>query len=251
LLATEISQAEIENHAVPLQYVTALPFALLNGVMRANFTDEEADQKIAETLEYFKSRQLPMVWVIFPSSRPANLRERLAAHGLVAVEEDTGMELDLATLLEIEDTAPGLDLRRVEDESALNDWIGAYLKGFGLPEVVGEVVFKTFMEIGFNPDAPLHNFLAYLDDKPVATSTVFFSDGIAGIYDVTTVEEARGRGIGRAVTRSALFWSRDKGYKVAVLEATTMGYSVYRKIGFIDNCKLGMYAWIPETTGTS
>jgi GNAT superfamily N-acetyltransferase len=246
LFATEISQNELDNPAIPLRYVSGIPFPLCNGVLRVNFSPEEADRKITETLDYFKSRQLPMTWFVFPSSQPADLGERLVAHGLTPFEKDTGMEFDLTTLAAEETLAPGLEIKRVANEATLQEWVQTNLKGYGLPEFLGEMLFAVHLEVGFSPDAPWQNFLAYLDGKPVATSTVFFSDGIAGIYSIATLEEVRGHGIGRAITRSALLWGRDKGFKIAVLEASAMGYNVYRKIGFTENCKVGQYIWTPE-----
>jgi GNAT superfamily N-acetyltransferase len=247
LFASEDFQFKTGVTSGPLLYASGLPFPLCNGVLQTNFSMEEADQKIAETMEYFKTRELPMIWFVLPSSKPADLAERLLAQGLVKLEEDTGMELDLTSLPDEEVAVPGLELRRVADKSVLKEWIDTFLKGFGLPDFLDEPVYKLVREFGFDQDADLHNFLAYLDGKPVATSTLFCADGVAAIYNVTTLEEVRGHGIGREITRTAVLKGRAKGYKVAVLEATTMGYNVYRKLGFTDNCKIGQYMWRKET----
>ncbi len=73
--------------------------------------------------------------------------------------------------------------------------------------------------------------------------------GVAGIYNVATVEEARGKGIGAAMTYAPLLEARELGYKIAVLQSSSMGYGVYKKLGFEEYCRLPGFVWTP--TGPS
>jgi ribosomal protein S18 acetylase RimI-like enzyme len=75
-------------------------------------------------------------------------------------------------------------------------------------------------------------FMARVDDQPVGVANVFFNGGIAGIYNVGTVEAMRRQGIGTAVTRHALGFARECGYRFAVLTATAEGEPLYRGLGF-------------------
>jgi GNAT superfamily N-acetyltransferase len=84
-----------------------------------------------------------------------------------------------------------------------------------------------------------------LGEEPVATATLFFGVGVAGIYFVCTVERARRRGIGAGITLTALREARDLGYKVGVLGSSEMGYPVYRGLGFEEYCRIGLYEWRP------
>jgi ribosomal protein S18 acetylase RimI-like enzyme len=58
------------------------------------------------------------------------------------------------------------------------------------------------------------------------------SDGVAGIYWVGCTEGARGRGLGRAVTAAAVNAGFDRGARSASLQASPMGESLYRAMGF-------------------
>ena len=77
----------------------------------------------------------------------------------------------------------------------------------------------------------------------MATATLFLAAGVAGVYFVLTVPQARRRGIGRAVTLAALREARDLGYRIGVLGASRMGLPLYRRLGFQEYCRIAVYEW--------
>ena len=60
---------------------------------------------------------------------------------------------------------------------------------------------------------------------------------------MTCLPEARGRGVGTAVVLATLLAARELGYRVAILQASSLCYNVYRRIGFEDFGKLSLYLW--------
>jgi ribosomal protein S18 acetylase RimI-like enzyme len=55
---------------------------------------------------------------------------------------------------------------------------------------------------------PMKLFVGYLDDQPVASSELFLPGRTAGLYFVCTRTECRERGIGSALTGTALDGAR-------------------------------------------
>jgi hypothetical protein len=78
---------------------------------------------------------------------------------------------------------------------------------------------------------------------PVGTVQLFSSAGVAGIYNVTCLPDARWQGNGAAVTWAALVEAPRLSYGLGVLQASSRGYDVYRRLGFRDYGKLNVYLW--------
>jgi len=77
-------------------------------------------------------------------------------------------------------------------------------------------------------------FVAYLGDEPVACAMTLVSHRIAGVFYVATVEHARRRGLGDALTRMAARAGFEMGAGAAWLGASELGAALYRRIGFED-----------------
>lgn len=92
-------------------------------------------------------------------------------------------------------------------------------------------------------------FLARLDGRPAAIAMTVVSHGVAGIYWVGCVEEARERGLGRALTARAVNAGLEMGAATASLQASPMGASVYRQMGFETIYEYRMLLSMPPGEG--
>jgi ribosomal protein S18 acetylase RimI-like enzyme len=63
-------------------------------------------------------------------------------------------------------------------------------------------------------------------------------EGDCGIYNVTTLEAARRRGMGFSLTALMLHEARERGCVTASLQSTPMAEGLYSRVGFRD---LGRY----------
>jgi ribosomal protein S18 acetylase RimI-like enzyme len=219
------------------------PIDYHNCVVFADLTREEADGEIEASLQRMRSHGVPGSWHVGPSMRPPDLGGRLIAHGFEYVGDDIGMSVDLSELPERVPVPENLVIERVHDEAGLAAWVEALGSGFGEGPVEAEWVGEMYRRLGF--EGPWRHYLGILAGEPVATATSFFGAGVAGIYFVCTVERARRRGIGAAVTLAALREAQKMGYGVGVLGSSEMGYPVYRGLGFEEYCRIGLYEWRP------
>jgi predicted N-acetyltransferase YhbS len=62
---------------------------------------------------------------------------------------------------------------------------------------------------------------------------------------VATLHEARGRGIGAAITLQPLLDARKLGYRAGILQASDMGFSIYERLGFKHLCQMENFLFVP------
>lgn len=245
-LLARLPQAQLYDGPDMMRYVTGVPHPLFNGVTRARLVPEDLDAKIDETLTYFKSRRLPMMWWTGPSTRPADLGKHLQAHGLTHAGDSPGMAADLLALNEDLPAPSGLTMERVGDVTTLKKWLHPLTVGFEFPGFAAKALFDLFADLGFDLHLPWQNYVSWLKGEPVSCSSLFLAAGVAGIYNVATVPEARRKGIGAAMTLASLREARALGYRVAILHSSQMGLGVYERLGFEEYCTLSHYVWPAE-----
>jgi ribosomal protein S18 acetylase RimI-like enzyme len=89
--------------------------------------------------------------------------------------------------------------------------------------------------------AAYHVLIARLDDENVATAMAFDRDRDCGIYNVTTLERARRRGLGTALTTLHLHDALARECRTASLQSTPMAERVYAAVGFGNLGRLLQY----------
>jgi GNAT superfamily N-acetyltransferase len=223
---------------------TGISNSFVNCVLRTRLGPENVDAVIEGTLAHFQD-VAAMSWWTEPGTQPADLGVHLMDHGLTYTGGASGMAVDLLELNEDLPTPTGLTIEHVEDTEALEKWAYASIMGFEHPETDVNIWFDVFAGLGF--ELPLRNYVGILDGEPVATSELFLAAGVAGIYVVATVPDARRQGIGAALTLAPLREARAMGVRIAILHASRMGLGVYRRLGFQEYCKMSNYVWASET----
>jgi GNAT superfamily N-acetyltransferase len=238
--------ASVELYASPSVswFVTGIPHPFLNGVFRTRLASGAVDEAIEQVLAHFKSRKMPFMWWTGPAAQPSDLGKDLGAHGLDYIERFPGMAADLLALNDGLPTPSELIIVPVGDEERLAQWVKAVRIGYQLPDSSESTLFDAFADLGFS--LPLRSYVGLLNGQPVAASQVFLGAGVAGIYCVATVPQARRKGIGTAVTLAPLREAREMGYRISILHPSKMGAGVYRQLGFEDHSQLSCGIWMGE-----
>ena len=219
------------------RWYTPLPHPWFNGVLSSAPPSIEADSFIVETIEYFRLKGTnTFTWWMEPHVKSSDWKSVLSKHDFGFSNDTPGMAVDLHELNDSIQSVDGFEIRSVDDEESLRNWAKVFVNGYGLPPAWESITSDLWMQLGL--DFPIRNYLGYLNGEPVSTSTVFYGRGAAGIYCVATLPEARGKGIGAAITFKPLQAAREMGYRVGVLQSSDMGYSVYKKLGFRHLCQI-------------
>jgi GNAT superfamily N-acetyltransferase len=223
------------------RFITGIPHPFLNVIFCKHLKSLDA---IEETVKLLKSHKVPFLCWIGSAAQSVDWGTKLQGCGLAYDKDYACMAADLLELNEEFIPPANLNIEPVRDKKALSHWVNSALIGFGLPIKSDKVCFDLFVGLGF--DVALRNYLGLLDGKPVATSQLFLAAGVAGIYWVTTIPEARRQGIGMAMTLAPLRDARAMGYRISVLHPSDMGRGVYRRLGFEDSGKLSHGLWIEK-----
>lgn len=236
-LLAEMTDAERHDRDGLRWYRTGLPEMYLNPVLVTHLADDAADAVIDEHLARLRERGAPFVWWVMPSASPADLAHRLQARGLIDDGNWPGMAVTADRLADAPQVS-GLEIRRVRTDDDLDRYTGVFAPILSPSPTFTETLLRASRRIGYADDAPEVHFLGLLEGEPVATASLVAAGGAAGIYNVTTVEAARGRGIGAAMTVAAARHGVDRGLTLATLQASTMGRPVYERLGFEFVCDL-------------
>jgi ribosomal protein S18 acetylase RimI-like enzyme len=168
-------------------------------------------------------------WARAGVAEDRNLIEAAEEAGLQQVYEMPEMVLDRRA--EAPPPPAGVELRRVTSATDGEDY--------------WRVAASAYASIGFPPEAFAfyddHDglvagnaaaFLARLGGRPAGIAMTIVSHGVAGIYWVGATEEARNHGLGWTMTATAVNAGFDMGAEIASLQASPMGESLYRRMGF-------------------
>ena len=137
----------------------------------------------------------------------------------------------------------GYTMAPVTDAAGVRDVLEAVAVPFEMPDEIASVLAR--------PEAVLSPFTGAVvardgDGRPVAAAWTLVSHGVAGVGLVGTLERARGRGLGTAVTWGAMRAGYEMGATRAALQASGMGHPVYLRMGFRD---VGTYRIFADMAG--
>lgn len=121
-----------------------------------------------------------------------------------------------------------LTIEPVRTTEELHAYREAAFRGFGHPVAAAHI----FLGERLLASPQVQMYAGRIGGRVVATSMLVATNAVAGVYWVATLEEARGRGLGAALTWAAVAGGRALGCTVASLQASKLGFPVYARMGF-------------------
>lgn len=243
LFFSRFAQAKLHDDMGILWIETGIRHDIFNRILHTNLHPNTNLAAIEQVSSHFQQRRIPFLWHVGPSSQPAHLASLLESYGLIHYETEPGMAINLHKNNEISSATPHLTTQRVTTKEQLEQWLRVW--EYESSEKLIHL-WQTFYLNIYREDS-LHLYLGNLNDKPIATSGVFFGGGVAAIGPIGTLPEYRRQGIGEAMTLAALRHARNYGYRIAVLTASPMSINIYQRIGFQKYCTFSTYLWHPAS----
>lgn len=169
--------------------------------------------------------------VLCAGDAPAACAAHLAAAGYTIPSPMPCMAVEIERLRETP-LAPGFEFIRVCNAAHGEAWAEAFGAGYELPPRTGAAWGPNRAGVNYAADTPLEYFGIVKDGRIVCTSVVYYHDGVAGIYGVSTLPAERRKGLGAFATAEPLRRALGRGYRVGILQASQAGRPVYQRIGF-------------------
>jgi GNAT superfamily N-acetyltransferase len=203
--------------------------AISNAAFRAD-DGADPDEFISRARDFFSERRRGFsVWLRGDEPEDADLARAAENAGLHRIYEMPEMvcshRAEERTLLD------GAELRRLSSRDEAEDYWRVTADAYVSLEFPPELFSLYDDRDGLLADNAAA-FLAYVDGKPVSAAMTLVSHDVAGIYWVGTLDEARGKGLAWATTAAATNAGFDLGAELASLQASHMGESLYREMGY-------------------
>jgi len=205
--------------------------AFANNVHRMRLEPDEVGDVARESAAHFREHDVPALWWCSPNSQPEDPGRDLEAHGWTWDEAMPWMAARIDRLRWPE-TLEGIRIERVTGPELHASFVQAMSAGFGMKANERKAMNDLAAAVGYAPDAPWVRWVAFEGEQPLASSGLMLGGGLAGIYNVATAPAERRRGLGAALTATAVAEGRERGYEVAALGSSDLGYGVYRRMGF-------------------
>jgi GNAT superfamily N-acetyltransferase len=204
----------------------------------------DVDALIARTVAFFAERGEPFEWKTHGHDQPADLPDRLRAHGFEAEELETVVIGEAAALAHDPQLPPGVTLREVttapdfvriaEMESDVwgADW--SWLADDLTRQVAG------------NPDG-VTVLVAEAGDEVVSAAWLVRSAAteFAGLWGGSTRAAWRGRGIYRALVARRAQLAAERGVRYLQVDASDDSRPILERLGFLAVTTTTPYVWTP------
>jgi ribosomal protein S18 acetylase RimI-like enzyme len=200
--------------------------APFNAVYAMGWATGNIESRAREVRDVHTSQGLTALWWIGPSARPDALVPALEKLGLDRVPSTWLMRTGLTS-------EPSADVLvdEVRTQPDLEDWCTVYEATHQMAAAQAAFCRAVYSSL-LTAQSPLTHFVVREEGVPVAVASIFLHGDHAGVYNVATVQRARGRGLASAVTSGALRHAYRQGYRNAMLGSEEAAMGIYRRLGF-------------------
>ncbi|NDJ51661.1 MAG: GNAT family N-acetyltransferase [Chloroflexi bacterium] len=219
----------------------------VGGLFPHDASNDQLDAKISHVQTFFAERDVPWAWWVSPRA-PSRLGERLLAAGLTRRSSLLpAMAAPLPAALPAQ--RDGLQVWRAASLADLHAACTIRRTAFGFPDGVALHYFENMPESWLSEDSPARLYLAAKEGEPPGGMGAWIMGaGIPGIYIMATLPEWQRQGMGVAILRRLLLDAADhSGSDMIVLTASSKGYGLYRKFGFLHITDYDIYRWEEST----
>ncbi len=218
------------NQVFPDAYAEAL-------LARSHYGEDFVAQKIKEVITHFNGQ--PFAWWVGPSCDPKWLGDILCENGFEKPSTEYAMVYDLAKFDKLSVSSNNMVIKRVATLNQLEHFIQVIE-----PYDVAARTFYSRLQDERMLKGSEESFVGYEDDTPVVISSLYVEDNVAGIFNLITQENKRGRGYGTQMMKYLMYDAYKSGAKhISLLASSDSAYRIYERLGFQVLALFGCFEW--------
>lgn len=219
-------------------------------VIWTDLNESDADEVIAEQVDFFGALGRAFEWKWFGYDQPADLRERLMVAGFEADEDESLVAGEVAEVVESCASglvAEGITLRHVRTDHLDADFAGIVTlneKVWG--QDLSWLMVELREELAYSPD-DLRIHIAEAADEVVCAAWVRFHQGteFASLWGGSTLPEWRRKGIYRALVGRRAVQARDRGFRYLQVDASDDSRPILQRLGMTALTGTTPFRWEP------
>jgi hypothetical protein len=219
-----------------ISYVLALRADWPSCIFKANFKNLNIEEEINNIKNLIQDGKAPNSWTIGPLTNPKDLGKSLEKTGFLNVYHQSGMAINLSKLKKNKSNIQNFKCLSVKDEDTLLKWSKVVASVFSI-----KLDFEFLQYLLSENDT--HLYIGTYNRNVVSALLLFLSAGVAGLHAVSTLPDYRGRGFAFFISGKALNDALKMGHKVGVLQASSLGEKIYKKLGFKKYCDIISYEY--------
>jgi GNAT superfamily N-acetyltransferase len=167
-----------------------------------------------------------------PSSSPKQVEEILHKKGFVREANEIGMTLELGKFEDDNKLSDFTEIKEVFDENGMLNFIEV-LENYD--SFVREYYIKVARDLGFLKENPYRFFYLDIDGKTACIASLFFKNGVCGIFDMLTHDDFRKQGNASKMMKYLLLYAKNQGaVQIGLTASSFEAVSIYKKLGFIE-----------------
>ena len=212
----------------------------------AGIEGAELDELIARQVRVFAERDESFEWKLHGHDRPADLTERLLAHGFVPEDLETVVIAPVADVAGEVSLPDQVSLREVTVRADL-DRIGAMEDAIWRDDRAGWLADSLEAERAADPEA-MTIVVAESAEEFVCAGWVRFVSGtdFATLWGGGTLPEWRRRGIYHALVAYRANLAAARGFRFLQVDASSESRPILQRMGFVAVTTTTPYIWTPS-----
>ncbi len=190
-------------------------------------SNQDSTSIINEAYQFYQSQQRKH-FALYAYDHNALTFEHLPPHHQEPTF--TGLLGDVNTIADVAVANNDIRCEMVTSTADLAKWITPFQTAFGYTDHNAQKLIERYSQ-HLTGDHLFH-FIAYIDNTPVGSASLFFNDNVWGLYNLGVLPEYRQQGVGTALLKTRIDYVKSQQGQQIVLHAAPITTHMTEKMSF-------------------